>query len=226
LCWEIWLVADRHRDLAGVVTGVMEEHFADVAAIHRAGVVRVLESVSNEALRDFLATARTRIRVMVTWFVDPTAIKELLEAKAKQDRFSIQIILLRNDSKHLERRGLVVQPVQKDYGQQENKRTVIALQEAFKGADPNRVQVLVYDSLPSAFLVETDDRAWIGLHLNTGVALRNPHFEVRRRVDGNETLLGKMVREELDKVAKSAEVVDLDSVKTQADGRLQYKTRK
>jgi hypothetical protein len=86
--------------------------------------------------------------------------------------------------------------------------------------------VLHYDSLPSAFIVEIDDTAWLGLHLNTGTALRNPHFEIELERGGEATLLGKMVRDELDKVLSMATRIQIDSVAVNPDAGKPQNKRK
>lgn len=181
--------------------------------------------MSNQDLASFLAKATKRIRILVPWFVDPLSLIEMLRHKAQDENFILHIILLEPGSPYLRKRGEVVQPCHHDYGAQESVRTLMALSQVFKACTSRNVRVFVYDSLPSVFIAQCDDSALIGFHLNTGTALRNPHLEVALVGENSESVLGKMVREELEKVLTIATELDLNSLKLTSSNRVTYQAK-
>lgn len=135
----------------------------------------------------------------------------MLEKKSMEPNFSMQIMFLEPGSPYVQKRGEVLTG-NPNHGKQQAGNTLWMLYQALKDADPARVRVSVYDSLPSVFIAEIDDMALLGLCLNTGTALQNPVFEFYTLLDGNLTDLGEMVRRELARVQTLCRDIKLDSV--------------
>lgn len=223
LFWEYWVRDARDEEVKNLISNVLSEQFSDINAVHESGLLKIHSRISNEALREFIERAQHNLRILVPWFVDPSILKETLKEKTCNPSFSMQIFLLEPDSQFLLKRGQVIQPTQPMYGHQECVRTLLALHEALNDKNPN-TQVLVYDSLPSIFIAEADNHALMGLYLHTGMALRNPHFEIQITRDGRKTMLGQMIQEELSKILAISKIVDLGSVRQDRDGTFHYRT--
>jgi hypothetical protein len=222
LIWEYLLQSSRNEEIKSLITSVLNDQFSDIDKLHKSGLIQIHPSISNEELRDFIEGAQHSLRVLVPWFVEPNVLKETLKRKAHIPGFNMKMILLEPSSKFLSQRGKVIQPSQPMYGQQESQKSLLALYESLNDSNPVNIQVLVYDSLPSVFIVEVDNVALLGLHLNTAMALQNPHFEIQVTRDGEKTILGSMIQKELDKVLIMSHVVDIGTVKQDKDGNFAY----
>jgi hypothetical protein len=219
LAFDFWLRRARNEEIKELLKQEVERVLAarldQLSDLDSKGLLRIRSRISNDELMQFVKQANRRLRVLVPWFVDPLALKPILRDKVQDPQFILQITMLRPTSPFLKKRGEIIQPTQPGYGRSESERTLMALKEALENARSNNVEVRVYDSLPSAFIVQSDDLALLGFHFNTSVALHNPHLEIALAFEGKPTLLGKAIQAELDKVAEPAfsDRVDLKSVK-------------
>jgi hypothetical protein len=233
---DFWLRRSRreevHELLEHEVARILAAPLARVRALGAAGLLRVHPHLSSEDLLQFIGRAERTIRVLVPWFVDPLAWRPILRNKAQNPDFHLQITILHPHSTFVRRRGEVLQPNQQNYGPTEGGRSLLALAEALVGTPAygqngggGNAEVRVYDSLPSAFIVQRDEVALLGFHFNTGPALQNPQLEVALAFEGSPTPLGRAIQEELDKVAQPSfsRRVDLKSVK-QIAGNLTFDT--
>ena len=225
LSWEFWLRSARRAEDEQVLVSLFRTQFTSVRELEESGLVRIHSKSSPGELRDFAQSAQRTVRILVPWFLDPTALKPILERMAITDGMSIQVILLRPDSVHLKRRGEMIQPGQPNYGASEASRSLFALRDAFGHEPRASIEVLVYDSLPSAFIVVSDDRAMLGWFMHTGTALDTPILECAMHRDGKLTLLGSAINAELAKIQTIAEVVDLSTLQVGANGATHFKAR-
>jgi hypothetical protein len=222
LSWEFWLRDARRSENEQILGNLFREQFASVRDIEESGLVKIHATSSPGELRDFAQTAQHSFRVLVPWFLDPTGLKSVLERMARTRGMRIQVILLRPDSVYLKRRGEVIQPTQPNYGSSEASRSLFALRDAFSLKPKASTEVLVYDSLPSAFIVVADNRALLGWFMNSGTALETPILECDMRRDGKLTLLGAAIDTELAKVRTIAESVDLATLRVGENGKAEF----
>jgi hypothetical protein len=222
LSWEFLLRDARRAENEQVLGNLFREQFASVRDFDQSGLARIHAKSSPGELRDFIQTAQHTVRILVPWFLEPTELKPMLERMAGTKGMSIQIILLRPDSLYLKRRGEVIQPTQPNYGTAEASRSLFALRDAFGHKSKASVEVFVYDSLPSAFIVVADNRALLGWFMNTGTALDTPILECEMRRDNRPTLLGSTIDAELAKVLTIAEAVDLSTLQISTNGNIQF----
>jgi len=142
--------------------------------------------------------------VPVPFFVEPTVLRPVLEEKAQDANFVIKIVLLHPESIYLRRWGEVIFD-SPDSGKNEVVKTLRMLRSALGVTPRKNFEVKTYDSLPTAFIVVSDDNALIGFHMNTGSALVNPHLRVRIEAeDGNLTAFGKMIDKEFKRVLQDS----------------------
>jgi hypothetical protein len=130
-------------------------------------------------------------------------LEQIFKEKASIKGFSLKIILLHPDSIFLKKRAEVI------FGSGTSRayqlKTLLILRNAFRSIHSNLVEVRTYDSLPSALIVQCDDRVLLGLHLNAGTAFANPHFEIRILNDDEKTTtLGVLVEDEFAKLSSDA----------------------
>ena len=189
-------------------------------SVYDSGLTSVEDGLSNEQLKSFLHGAKTRIRIVVPWFVDPLTVREGMEDLLGNPQGSVIIYFLDPKSPHLVERGRVAKGKAgtqdlKDCGPSEMLRSLKVIAPALESARAV-ARIFTYDSLPAAFITQADDKGLLGFHMHTGVALRNPilFFDVRR--NGRITATGKMIDEEFNALLPFAREIDLKSVQERA----------
>jgi hypothetical protein len=134
------------------------------------GITAISEAMSNEQLKTFLAQARSRVRIVVPWFVDPLTVKEALAPLLESGHSTVQIFFLDPDSSYLKERGKIARADLEDYGKNEMLRSVALLAPSFAKSKA-AASLFTYDSLPAAFLVQVDERGLIGFHMRLSAGI-------------------------------------------------------
>lgn len=202
--WEFWLRKPRHAEVKELldteIKQVLEKRFERIDALERSGILQVHDEYGPNELRKFLERAHKRIRVLVPFFIEPLTLMPMLEAKLADPAFTLSITLLDPKSPYLEKRGQVVNPTMAHFGPGKATETINLLKASIAKAKTSHREVMTYDSLPSVFIAQADDRALLGFLLTAGNALKHPHLEIQAEIDGHATVLGKMLDLEFEKV--------------------------
>lgn len=186
-----------------------------------AGLTCVVPAMSSAELASFLGEAKESIIVVVPWFIEPLSVRDSLVSILNNPDAEVTIYFLDPLSPHLAERGRVAQPTVLDYGPRETRRSISLLAPAFETARAT-ARIFLYDSIPSAYIGRADNSGFIGFHMHTGVAPRNPILRFMFSSKGQTTRMGAMAKDEFSALHKLAREVDLTSVTTSAEGVLSY----
>lgn len=175
------------------------------------------EGLSNEQLKHFLMTAKSDLTVVVPWFIDPLTIGDALKQILATEGASVTVFFLDPSSPHLAERGRVARPDLANYGPGETRRSIAVLGPLFASAKA-KAQIRTYNSIPSAFIVRMDAKAFIGFHMHTGVATKTPILFFNVFEAGELTSLGRMIEDEFTKLKTISRSIDASSVQESSSG--------
>jgi hypothetical protein len=192
-------------------------------SIKSSGITRIHKQITSEHMPGFISGATRKIRVFVPWFTEPLVLKPLLEEKAAQEQMSIEIFLMDPASPFLEQRGKVIQPDNENFGAEEVTKAYLALKQAFAKADPKRVHIYALKSLPSALMVQADNKAYVGFYMHKGVATLHPIIEVERGNGEDVSWLAGMIEAEFEQLKRYSDHVDIPTISTNAKGIAVYR---
>src|SRR5436190_1360917 len=133
---------------------------SQVDSLESYGVIAIRPTVSKVELIEFIAKAKRRLFILTPrfGFVEPTELEQIFKEKAGIKGFLLKIIPLHPDSMFLKQRAEVV------FGSgtsrvHQSKKTLLILRNAFRPIQSHLVEARTHDSLPSAFIVQCDDRS-------------------------------------------------------------------
>jgi len=166
---------------------------------HYAGIAQVHHRFPDDLFIRHISTAKT-VTILNTWIPNlsrfAAAIVEALERGA-----TVRVLLLfpRSGVAQLRDEALrtVRDPVLADNVKDGVYRCLATLESIAESAGQRaegRLQVRVYNSLPSIAVYRTDEHYFISTFLHGQLAIDSPQFEI----DGAATVLGKQVQNELD----------------------------
>jgi len=188
------------------------------------GLTAVAPGFSNDDFSKLFASARSTVTVVIPWFIDPLTAREALSTILNTPGAEVMVYLLDPESPYLIERGRVAKPNTPGYGPSETRRSMLVLADSFARARAS-AKLLLYSSIPSALIVQADNKGIIGFHFHTGVALSNPILSFDIEQNGQRTTLGKAVDGEFRILKTMAKEVDVASVTGDDSGHVFYKMK-
>src|SRR5262249_18623346 len=166
------------------------------------GIVEVHGARLIKTFDKWLGEATQRVRIIETWIGGgPIGMfaKGFPEVIKKQ--IPVQVLLIDYESASARQRGL-------DLGLTNEETVPKSVLENLWEFDTLRnelpIEVKLYDNLPSFTLYQCDDRAFVSFFTHGFISDTSPQLEI----EGQDTLMGKMIDQEFDELWKIAKWVD------------------
>ncbi|MFD4244486.1 hypothetical protein ACFWP3_23255 [Streptomyces sp. NPDC058525] len=170
------------------------------------GVTRVHPSFPEAAFIELLKNARWEVAILQTWIPNLEQLKTELTKAVTERRAEVRILLLHPSSLVADLRDRALQTG--EAGRVDVRGSLELLKSVYDAVPAelrHRLQVRVYNSLPSIAVYKADERYLVSSFLHGRLAIQSTQLEI----DGCETAMGREVQEELDKLWGIGRDVDL-----------------
>ncbi len=171
------------------------------------GVTRVHPRFPEAAFLELLKNARWEVSILQTWIPNLEQLKTELTKAVTERRTEVRILLLHPSSLVADLRDRALQTGEPGRGV-DVRGSLQILKSVYDEVPPqlrHRLQVRVYNSLPSIAVYKADERYLVSSFLHGRLAIQSTQLEI----DGCETAMGREVQGELDKLWGIGRDVDL-----------------
>ncbi|GAA0666933.1 hypothetical protein GCM10010193_18240 [Kitasatospora atroaurantiaca] len=192
-------------DIDALAHQLKEEHYGGVVQVHR--------RFPDDTFTGFVEGASNEVAILQTWIpnldlLDVALRKALIDRRVQR----IRILLLHPSSPVARLRDEALRTV-RDPALDEDvtasvQRSLSILESIFREVpreDRVRLQVRVYNSLPSIAVYKADQHYLVSSFLHGQLAIRSTQIEI----DGSDTPMGRQVQRELDMLWEIGREVDL-----------------
>ena len=185
---------------------------------HYGGATKVHESLAEDMFIARLEAAERDATILQTWIPNLQRLEKALEDAIKRD-VHVRVLLLQPTSLVVGLRTEALRLVQDPARSPDVKANVelclSILTSIFKntGADRERLQVRVYNSLPSIAVYRADEHYFVSSFLHGQLAIDSPQIEI----SGNDTAMARSVQRELDTLWRIGYDVDLNDWRRSID---------
>ncbi|GAA2409846.1 hypothetical protein GCM10010420_43090 [Streptomyces glaucosporus] len=191
-------------DIDGIARDLRQEHYGGVVQVHR--------RFPEERFTHLLGEADREICVLQTWIPNLHRFDSELERAVTERRARVRVLLLHPASPVARLRDEALRTV-RDPAMEEDVRAGVerclsileSLHRALREEDRERLQVRVYNSLPSIAVYKTDDHYLVSSFLHGRLAIDSTQLEIR----GGDTVMGREIQQELDTLWRIGRDVDL-----------------
>jgi hypothetical protein len=178
--------------------------------LHYGGAVQVHERFPEERFTRLVCDARREVTILQTWIPNLNRFQWALREAVHTRRVAVRVLLLHPTSPvaQLREEALRRDPALSPNAKANVEMCLSQMAEVaadLKGKDRLRVQVRLYNSLPSIAVYKTDQTYLISSFLHAQLAVDSPQIEV----DGADTSLGQQVEHELETLWQIGAEVDL-----------------
>ncbi|MGW5849206.1 hypothetical protein ACWFQ8_14855 [Streptomyces sp. NPDC055254] len=179
------------------------------------GLVQVHPRFPDATFKELLRGARHQVAVLQTWIPNLDRFQDDLRAALTERHVEVRILLLhpkspvaglRDEALRTGRRAGAVDV-------EGNLEALRSVHERLAPGDRARLQVRVYNSLPSTAVYKTDERYLVSSFLHGRLAINSTQTEI----DGSDTVLGEEIQQELDILWDIGAPVDLNNWRTSID---------
>jgi hypothetical protein len=189
-------------DIDGIARDFRHEHYGGVVCVH--------SRFPEETFTGFVESASREVTILQTWIPNLHRFQWALKKAVLDRRVQVRILLLhpwspvaRLREEALRRDPALAEDVKA------NVERCLSLLESLAGDVPDgdqaRLQVRVYNSLPSIAVYKADEHYLVSSFLHGQLAIDSTQIEV----DGDDTALGEEVQRELDTLWRIGRDVDL-----------------
>jgi transcriptional regulator with XRE-family HTH domain len=163
-----------------------------------AGIVSVHPDFPDDLFEKRIAEAKELVRIHTTWLPDPRRYKRAF-LRASERNVPIQVLLLEPDSPHAIQRARDLDPTRNEHFVSQHIESNLHDFERlfYEGV---KVEVRVYNSLPSIEQYTCDDHTFIGFFIHGERSDLAPQLEIA----GRDTVLSRFIKEEFDRVWRDA----------------------
>ncbi|GAA2060842.1 hypothetical protein GCM10009801_02730 [Streptomyces albiaxialis] len=177
-------------DMDALARELREEHFG--------GVVRAYPRFPDDRFAEFLDAAREEVTILQTWIPNLDLFQEKLAQALVQREVRLRVLLLKPSSPvaDLRYRALARDPALSEDVRANVEHclaTFAALVRRLPESCCPRVEVRVYNSLPSLAVYKADERYLVSSFLHGRLAIHSSQTEI----EGRDTAMGRQVQEEL-----------------------------
>ncbi|MFD9412393.1 hypothetical protein ACFWBN_36045 [Streptomyces sp. NPDC059989] len=190
-------------DMESIAEGLKREHYS--------GVIRVHRRFPEEAFTRYVETAEREVAILQTWIPNLHEFKHALKKAVVDRQVRVRILLLLPSSPVAglrdEALGTAQDPPEADVNLdvQHCLSTLAGLYGSVRPEDRERLQVRVYNSLPSIAVYKADEHYLVSSFLHGRLAIQSTQTEI----DGADTVMGREVQEELNTLWRIGRDVDL-----------------
>lgn len=177
---------------------------------HYGGAIQVHDRFPEERFTRLVCDARREITILQTWIPNLQRFQWALREAVLGRRVAVRVLLLHPTSPVAQLRE---EALRRDPALAPNVKANVEMclsqmaeiASALRGKDKSRLQVRLYNSLPSIAVYKTDQTYLISSFLHAQLAIDSPQLEV----DGADTALGLQVEHELETLWHIGSEVDL-----------------
>jgi hypothetical protein len=184
----------------------------DLKLEHYGGVVQVHRRFPEESFTRFVEDAVRGVTILQTWIPNLHRFEWALKKAIVDQRVQVRILLLHPSSPVARLRDEALHTIRDPALEEDVKasveRCLSILESLYRGVqeeDRARLQLRVYNSLPSIAVYKADDRYLVSSFLHGQLAIDSTQMEI----DGGETVMGREVQQELDTLWRVGSDVDL-----------------
>lgn len=198
------LEVDRLKSLGNVGAQLSKLDIDAIAEKHKnahyAGVIEVHEHFPEDKFLGYLRSAKHEVAILQTFIPDLQRLEAALEEVIAKRRIRVRILLVHPSSPVTQLRDEALRKVQspdlaKDV-RKEVESCLCRLESIFQRAPKHRerLEVRVYNSLPSIAMYRADDHYFVSSFLHGRLAVDS----TQREIHGSDTVMGKEVQREMD----------------------------
>ncbi|MFJ4779261.1 hypothetical protein [Streptomyces sp. NPDC088762] len=202
---------ERLKVLDTISTQMADLHVDGLGELRRGrflGAVRVHEAFPHAPFLEMVRTARWEVSILQTWIPNLELFASELAKAITERRTEVRILLLRPSSLAAGLRHDALETGEPDREVMDVEGSLRLLKSVYDEVPPelrNKLQVKLYNSLPSIAVYKTDERYLVSSFLHGRLAIRSTQIEI----DGSGTVMGQEVQGELDKLWNIGRDVDL-----------------
>ncbi|MFC9678173.1 hypothetical protein [Streptomyces sp. NPDC056948] len=192
----------------------------DLKHDHYGGVVRVHRRFPEETFEGFLNGADREVTILQTWIPNVHRFESALKQAIVDRRVRVRVLLLHPSSpvadlRNEALRGLRDPALEEDVqaGVARCLSTLAALFQSVRDDDRARLQVRVYQALPSIAVYKADEHYLVSSFLHGRLAIDSTQLEI----EGGGTVMGGEIQQELDTLWRIGRDVDLDDWRRSVD---------
>lgn len=186
-------------DIDGIEGQLRRERYEGVNKVHR--------RFPEEAFVGLVRAARREVAILQTWIPNLDEFDDELTRAITERRIEVRILLLHPSSLVAELRHEALQTGEpaREVDVRGSLRILKSVYDAVPRELRHKLQVRVYNSLPSIAVYKTDERYLVSSFLHGKLAINSTQTEI----DGSDTVMGQEAQEELDKLWGIGREVDL-----------------
>ncbi|MFI1396372.1 hypothetical protein [Streptomyces sp. NPDC020681] len=199
-------------DIDRIARELQQEHYGGVLQVHR--------RFPEEMFTRFVETSTREVTILQTWIPNLHRFEEALEKAVADRRVQVRVLLLHPSSPVARLRDEALRTVRDPALEQDVKasveRCLSILGSVFRRVPEEgraRLQVRVYNSLPSVAVYKADEHYLVSSFLHGQLAIDSTQIEI----DGGDTVMGREVQRELDTLWSIGGDVDLRNWRTSVD---------